>query len=108
MDDPGLGVELQAVRAALAAEAAGLHATERGPQVTHVVRVDPGHTGFDHTGDAVRAGQVTRPDVSGQAVTGAVGQPDRVGLVAERGDAHHRAEDLLAEDPHPRLDVGEY
>src|SRR5690348_5010957 len=42
-----------------------------------------------------RAAAVARPDAGDEAVLGAVGDPDRVGLVVERDQHLHRSEDLL-------------
>ena len=106
--DAGLGVEVEAVLAALAAEPARLHATERRSQVADVVRVEPHHAGLDAMGDAVAATQVVGPDVGGEAVAGVVGQPNGLVFVVERRDAHDGAEDLLLEDAHVGPHVGEH
>src|SRR5581483_8223912 len=64
----GLGVEVEAVGTAFAAEAAGLHAAEGGAEVAHVVRVDPRHARLHRVGDAVRAGKVAGPDVGRETI----------------------------------------
>src|SRR4029453_4333269 len=50
-----LRVELQRVHPALAADARGLGATERGAQVAQEPAVDPADADFDAPSDAVRA-----------------------------------------------------
>ena len=66
--DARVGVEVQAVPPALAAQAAGLDPAERGAQISHIVRVEPDHPGLHRVGDPVAAAQVLGPDVGGQAV----------------------------------------
>src|SRR6476661_6011543 len=89
----GLQEHLVAPGAALAAGARGLGAAERLAQVAHVLAVDEAHAGLDRRGDAVRAADVLGPDVAGEPVLRVVGDADRVGLVLERDQAGHRAED---------------
>src|SRR5688572_18829074 len=56
--DAQIGVEVEAVLAALAAETALLHAAERCAQVADVVRVEPHHARLDLVRDAVPTPQV--------------------------------------------------
>ena len=106
--DPGLGVEVDGVLPALPAEPARLDAAERRPQVPHVMRVDPGHP--DSTAAATRCARFRSmsPQVGREPVPGRVGQHHRLRLGVERRHAHHRAEDLLLEDPHRRRHVREH
>ena len=108
MDDLGLAVEVEGVVAAFAADAAAFDAAERRAQVAHVLRVDPAHAGVDRVRHAMRALQVVRPDVGGQPVLRGVGQADRLGLVVERHRHEHGPEDLLLEDAHRLVDVGDH
>ncbi len=103
-----VGVEVDRAVAALVAEAGGLHAAERGAEVAHVVRVEPHHAGLDRLREVVRALQVARPDVGGEAVLRVVRQRERLFVGVERGDRDDRAEDLLLEDAGVGGDVGEH
>ena len=86
------------VGAELAAEAALLHAAERG-RVAHArVRVDAEVAGLHAARDPDAAAEVVGPDRPAQAVDRVVGERDRVGLVVERQHADDRAEDLLRRD----------
>lgn len=107
VDDLRFGVEVDAVGAALAAHAGGLHPAEGGAQVADVVGVDPDHAGCDGVCDAVAALEVGGPDVGGQTELGGVGEFHGLGLVVEGGDGDHGAEDLLLEDTGVALDVRE-
>lgn len=51
---------------------------------------------------------VLGPDIRGQAIFGVVGQLQRLGLVLERDQARHRAEDLLLGDAHAVVHIGEH
>ena len=64
--------------------------------------------GVDGMRDAVRAPDVVRPDVGGEPVLGRVREPDRLGLVVERHRHEHGPEDLLLEDAHRLVDVGDH
>lgn len=107
VDDLRFGVEVDAVRAALAAHARSLDAAERRAQVADVVGVDPDHAGCDGVRDAVAALEVRGPDVRGQTELRGVREVHGLGLVVEGSDGHDRAEDLLLEDTGVTLDVGE-
>src|SRR5713226_8005655 len=62
------------------------------------VRVDPHGAELQLAGHAQRAADIARPDGRGEAVLDAVGPLERLLLVAEPLDRHHRAEDLLGDD----------
>src|ERR1700742_2624246 len=91
-----LGVVLERVGAELAADARLLEAAEGRAHPHRAVRVDRDHAGLDRPRDAQRAPPVAGPDRAGKAVDGVVGEPDRLGLAAERDHRDDRAEDLLA------------
>ena len=103
-----VGVEVDRAVAALVAEAGRLDAAERGAEVAHVVRVEPHHAGLDRLREVVRALEVVRPDVGGEAVLRVVRERERLFVGVERGDRDDRAEDLLLEDPRVGRDVGEH
>src|SRR5450755_2070289 len=92
-----LGIELERVHAALAADARGLGAAERGAQVAQEPAVDPAQANLDLARHAVRGAQGLRPDRRREAVVGGVGQRDRLVLGVERRDVATRAEYLLAD-----------
>ena len=60
--------------------------------------VDPDGAGVEVCGDAVRAGEVARPDGGRQAVAGGVGEGNRFVFAIERCDGDDGAEDLLLQD----------
>src|SRR5690606_33157573 len=95
-----LHVEVEAVVAAVAAYAAGLHATERRRQVADVVRVDPDHAGVELAREAVGPRHVVRPQVGGEAVVDVVGDPQGLGFAIEGERHEYRPEDLLPGDAH--------
>ncbi|MNO55579.1 hypothetical protein D3C76_460720 [compost metagenome] len=103
-----LGEHFEAVLPAFATGAGAFHTTERLAQVTYVLAVDEHHAGFDAARQAVGLADVLGPDVGGQAVLGVVGQLQRLGLVLERDQAHHRAEDFFLGDAHAVVHVGEH
>ena len=96
----GLLVVVQHHRVVLAADAGGLVAAERGTGRVGVVVVDPHAAGLDFPAGAVGDVAVAGPDAGAEAVEGVVGDAHGVVVVAEAGHGHHRAEDLLLEDPH--------
>ena len=103
-----LRVGQQRLDALPAAVAGPLHAAERQlDAAAHAVGVDEDLAGVDAVGDAVRAAEVARPDAGDEPVLGEVGQRDGVAVVVEGQRRQHRAEDLLLEDVHLRLDVGD-
>src|SRR5690606_16391945 len=83
-----------------AADAAGLHAAERGRQVADVLGVDPDHASVELAREAVRPGDVAGPEVGGEAVVDVVGDGQRLGLVVEGQRDQHGPEDLLPGDAH--------
>src|SRR5713226_3198100 len=95
-----LGVLLEALMAALAAEAGLLEAAERD-----LVRVAGGVVGADQAvlellGHAHETRRVLRVEVGGQAEGGVVGAPDDLLFGVEEQDGRGRAEDLLDGDGH--------
>ena len=72
-----------------------------------VFRIEPDHAGLQRVGDAQRAAHVAGPDVAGQAVLHAVGDLDRVVLVAERDHGQERSEHFLLRDAHPGDGAGD-
>ena len=64
--------------------------------------------GVDRVRDAVGPVQVVRPDVRGKPVLRRVGEPHRLVLVVERRRHEHGPEDLLLEDLHRLVDVGDH
>src|SRR4051794_37490729 len=90
-----VGERVQRIGPELAAEPRLLHPAERRPVPHRRVGVHRQVAGLDRPGHTERPPQVLGPDRAGQPVLGVVGQPDRLGLVVERDDGDHRAEDLL-------------
>src|ERR687891_257359 len=86
---------LEALLAALAADARLLDAAERRPCVRHHALVQADHAGLEALADADRALDVAREHVGHQAVLGVVGAGDGVLLGFEGADRRDRPEDLL-------------
>ena len=82
------------------AAVAGLLVAAEGRAAVGRRAVEVHHAGAHAAGHAPRPLQVGRLHVAGEAEVRGVGQLDRVLLVAERRDAEHGTEDLLAEDAH--------
>src|SRR6202048_110681 len=101
-----LGKIVDRRRAVFAAEAGIAHAAPRQPHVGIAIGIDPDGAGLGLLRETLHASDVPAPDASREAVGGTVGDPQRVGLVAEFYHAHHRAEDFLLRDPHLVFDVG--
>src|SRR4029450_11940732 len=99
-DRLALGVLAYGVDAVLAPDAAGPEAAEGHVGADDPVGVDPDGAGPQPGRHPVGAVDVLGPDGPGQPELGAVGDGDRLVLVAEGGDRHHRAEDLLLHRPH--------
>ena len=59
--------------AAVAADAAGLHAAEGRWQVAHVFRVHPDHAGLQLVGEPHGARKVVGPDIAGETVINVIG-----------------------------------
>lgn len=81
--------------------------TEGDLGVELVVAVDPDGSGLELVGGADGTGDVAREDGGGETVHRVVGLGDDVGLVLELGHDDDGAEDLLLDDAHVGLDVGE-
>src|SRR5215468_7024682 len=62
----GFHVEVERIVAAVAADAGGLHAAERGRQMADIFGVEPDHAGFQRIGHAQRAAHVAGPDIAGE------------------------------------------
>ncbi len=103
-----LRIVVESLDALLAPDAALLVTAERSFDASGEVFVDENLTGFELRGDAVRTGDVARPQAGDEALLGVVGDADRIGLVREGNDRQDRAEDLLACQPrgvgHVRID----
>lgn len=85
----------------------GLEATEGNLRVELVVAVNPDGTGVEGVADTVGTGEVLGEDTRGKTVDGVVGGLDDLLLSLELGDDDDGAEDLLLDDLHVGLDVGE-
>src|SRR6266480_3510611 len=83
-------------------------AAKRRRRIIEVVRIHPDRPRLDGAGHAVRLLDVLGPDAGGEPVHRAVGELDAFGLVLERQDREHRAEDLLIHDFHARLGAVEH
>src|SRR5687768_4066231 len=91
----GVGEEAHRFPAALAADAGRLAAAERRAQVALEPRVDPDDAGVDAVGEAMGAAEVARPHARREPVRRRVRQRERLGLVGERLQRHHRPEDFF-------------
>eukprot|EP01136_Pigoraptor_vietnamica_P037660 Opistho-1_new@105931 len=92
-----LGIELERMHAAFAADARRLGAAEGGAQVAQEPAVDPADADLHLLGHAVGAAQVLGPHGGRQAVVGGVGQRDGFFLGVEGRDVAAGAEDFLAD-----------
>src|SRR2546430_6941740 len=101
-------VRLEAVAAALAAEAGLLVAAERRRRVEPVVRVRPDDPRAQALGHPENPRALLRPDAGAEAVRRVVRLFERFLGRAERQDREHRAEDLLLRDPVALRDVREH
>src|ERR1700680_983680 len=93
-----LGVTVEGVHPQLASEPGLLEAPEGCRHPHRGIAVDRKHAGLERSRDAQRTSTVGRPDRSGQSIRCVVGDPYRIGLVAERNDGRDRPEDLVACD----------
>src|ERR1700746_221002 len=91
---------MQRLDALLAPVAAHLVTAARRLDAAGHPFVDEHLTGLEARRDAVRAGEIARPNARGETVFGIVGDADRLVLVVERNHARDRPEDLLAGDAH--------
>src|SRR3954447_12141352 len=103
-----LGEILDRGRAVFAAEAGIAHAAPRQPHVGIAIGVDPDRAGTGLLRKALHASDIPAPDAGSQAIGGTVGDPQRIGLVAELDHAHDWAEDFFLRDPHLVPDIGEH
>src|SRR6476659_4827745 len=83
---------------ALAPDAGLFYPAERGCRVRHHTHIETEHPGFQRLDQPMAARQVFGVRVADQAVLCVVGDPDCLILIAERDNAQHGPEDLLAED----------
>src|SRR4029079_4238525 len=96
----GLAVLLETRATELAADARLLVDAPLGLRDVRVVVVDPDRAHAQPAGDALAFTGVAGPHRTGESVDAVVGDPDRVVLVREGLDRHHRAERLLLGDAH--------
>src|SRR4051812_25102618 len=89
---------LEALVAALASDAALLHAAEGGARVRDHALVQADHSGLEALAHADRSLDVAGEDVGDEPVLGVVGLRDRLLLGVEAAHRRHGAEDLLVED----------
>jgi hypothetical protein len=94
--------------AAFSPGAAGLGAAKGLAQVAHVLAVDEAHAGLDRSGHAVGFAEVFGPHVAAQAVLDVVGEFNSMGLVLERNQAGHGAEDFFLCNAHAVVHVGKH
>src|SRR5262249_45601136 len=90
--------EPQRLLATLAADAALLHAAERGAQVAEQPAIDPDGATLEAFGDTVGPVEVTSPQTCGKAILNTVGVVEQFVLAAEWRDRDDRAENLLLVD----------
>ncbi|KAG1249601.1 hypothetical protein G6F68_013234 [Rhizopus microsporus] len=109
-----LGIELQRMHAALAADARLLGAAERRAQVAQEPRIDPADAHVQRRAQAMGRADVAGPYGRGQAVRRSVGQGNGFLFRIERRDVAARPENFLLDDggrfrqacPHGGLDPG--
>src|SRR5580698_8584257 len=99
--------DLVAPSPALASGAGGLGAAERLAQIAHVLAVDEAHTRLDGGSDAMSPAEILAPDIARKPVLDVIRLDDCVGLVLERDQAGHGAEDFLLRNAHAIVHVGE-
>src|SRR5712692_2308293 len=90
-----LGIEIERVQAAFAADARELGSAEGRAQVAEEPAVDPGDADFHRLPDPVAAREVGGPDRGGEAVDGVVRHGDGFFLLVERSDVGARPENFL-------------
>mmetsp|Transcript_8764 Transcript_8764/g.21650 ORF Transcript_8764/g.21650 Transcript_8764/m.21650 type:complete len:305 (-) Transcript_8764:347-1261(-) len=103
-----LGVVIQRLPSAFTSDAALLKATPRAAGVVAVVRVDPHDAGAQVLRHAMRTRDVPAPYRATQPEPRVIRELEGLGFVGERDDSHARAEDLLLEARHVRLDVADH
>src|SRR5690606_3483043 len=102
-----VAVEIEAPRAALAADAADPVAPEGCGEIAHEEAVDPDGPGRQPSGDALGPVRAAGHQGRREAVLGVVGHRDALLLAAEGLQREDRTEDLLADDLGARAHVGE-
>src|SRR5262249_30643446 len=90
-------VEVEAPPAALTADPGVARPAERRVEIAYEEAVDPDGAGDELFADALSLRFVAGVNRGGKAVVGAVGELDGLGLVAERLDRQHWAEDLAGQ-----------
>src|SRR2546430_10364528 len=93
---------------AFAADAAFLHAAERGDLGRDDALVDADDAVFERLGDAPNAADVAAVEIGGEAEFGVVGHLDRVGLGPEAVEWRDRAEGLLLGYYHVGRHIGQH
>src|ERR1700754_1812409 len=101
-------VLVDALGAALAAEAGVLDPAEGRGGIGHDALIQPDHAGLELLGDAEGALDVGGVEVGDEPVLGVVGGGDRGVLVVEADHRGDRAEDLLLEQPRVGGHAGEH
>ena len=110
---PGVHLDVDAlVEAEFGVRAADAGVLDAAPgalagAVAEGVVVDPDHPRLDPPRDPLALLAVLGPDRGAEAELGVVGEVDRLLLGVDDDDRQHRAEDLLAHDPHLVGDAGE-
>src|ERR1035437_1737418 len=100
-----LEVLLEPLSPVLPADATRLVSAEGAGKVGRIL-VDADGPGPDSASHLEPVGLVARPYRTGQSILRFVGDAHRLFLAVVRDDHHHRAENLLAGDPHGILDGG--
>src|ERR1700733_3009073 len=95
-----LGVLVHGLSAGLASPARLLVAAERQSRVAGLIAVDPHLARLQRRGDPMRPRHVLRPHARPQPESGVVGRLQHLLVAVERDHRYHRAEYLLAGDPH--------
>src|SRR5438270_7670192 len=99
---------LDAVFRAFAADAAFLHAAERGDLGRDDAFVDADDAVFERLGDAPDAADVAAVEIGGEAELGVVGHLDGLALGLEAVERGDRAEGFLLGDDHVGRHIGQY
>src|SRR3569623_1863523 len=85
-----------------------MRAPPRQAHIRIAERVQPHGPRLRMTGELLQAANVAAPCTSGEAERRAVGDAQRILVVLELDDAHHRPEDFLLRDAHLVLDIREH
>src|SRR5690625_4442667 len=105
-DDLGFGEVLDGSIAMLAPKARIARTAPGQPDIRRPIGVDPDGPGLQLPREPVRPRNIAGPDTGSQAVDRAIGNAERILLVAERNDRRDRAEDFLLSDAHFVLHAG--